>query len=116
MPPRPSSRSAPARHSSSRARVPDNTALGYAWVALLAFVALSSFGIHTIRLWGPFSPIQLLSLLTLASLVLAVDFARNDRIEAHRQSMLWVYAMALVLTGMFTLWPGRVMHEVLFGA
>ena len=99
-----------ARKGTRRHRV-----LGYAWVALLAFVALGSFGIHTIRLWGSFSPIHILSLVTLVSLVAAVAFARNGAIEAHRQTMLWVYALALVLTGSFTLWPGRIMHQVLFG-
>lgn len=88
-------------------------ALGYAWVALLGFVALGSFGIHTLRIWGVFSPIHVLSVITLVSLALAVAFARTGRIEAHRQTMLWVYALALVLTGLFTLWPGRIMHAVL---
>ena len=30
--------------------------------------------------------------------------------------MAWVYALALVVTGLFTLWPGRIMHQVLFGS
>lgn len=89
--------------------------LGYAWVLLLGFVALGSFGIHTSRTWGSFSPIHVLSIVTLVSLALAVGFARAGKIEAHRQTMLWVYAMALVLTGLFTLLPGRVMHVVVFG-
>ena len=90
-------------------------ALGYAWVVLLTFVALSSFGIHIIRVWGLFSPIHILSVLTILMLVFAVAVARLGKITTHRQTMLWVYAMALVLTGFFTLWPGRIMHQVLFG-
>jgi uncharacterized membrane protein len=29
--------------------------------------------------------------------------------------MVWIYALALILTGLFTLWPGRIMNQVLFG-
>ena len=90
--------------------------LGWIWVLLLGFVAIGSFAIHTIRLWGPFSPIHILSIVTLVSLAMAIVFARAGKIEAHRQTMAWVYALALVVTGLFTLWPGRIMHQVLFGS
>jgi uncharacterized membrane protein len=30
--------------------------------------------------------------------------------------MLLLFWLALVLTGAFTFWPGRVMHAVVFGA
>ena len=42
--------------------------LGYLWVALMAGVAISGLFIHELRMVGPFSPIHILSLLTLASL------------------------------------------------
>ncbi|MBZ9799284.1 DUF2306 domain-containing protein [Mesorhizobium sp. ES1-4] len=48
-------------------------ALGRVWVGLMALVALSSFFIWTIRLWGPFSPIHLLSVF--AALVVAAAAA-----------------------------------------
>jgi uncharacterized membrane protein len=38
--------------------------LGWIWVALMAVVALSSFWIHQIRLFGPWGPIHLLSIFT----------------------------------------------------
>ena len=37
--------------------------LGYLWASVMAVVAISSFFIFELRLWGPFSPIHLLSLL-----------------------------------------------------
>ena len=40
--------------------------LGWIWVLLMAAVAASSFWIHQIRLVGPWSPIHLLSIFTLA--------------------------------------------------
>ncbi|MGX7873879.1 DUF2306 domain-containing protein [Mesorhizobium sp. ORM6] len=47
---------------------PLHRALGRVWVALMATVAGSGLFIWTIRLWGPFSPIHLLSLFVLAML------------------------------------------------
>jgi uncharacterized membrane protein len=41
--------------------------LGWIWVLLMASVAVSSFWIHQIRLVGPWSPIHLLSIFTLAA-------------------------------------------------
>jgi uncharacterized membrane protein len=46
---------------------------------------------------------------------LAVFAASRGRIEAHRRAMLSIYALALIVTGLFTLWPGRIMHRVVFG-
>lgn len=88
---------------------------GRVWVALMVIVAVSSFFIWTIRLWGPWSPIHLLSVGTLVSLTYAVGMARIRNIAAHRRTMQATYAGALVITGFFTLLPGRIMHEVLFG-
>jgi uncharacterized membrane protein len=64
---------------------------------------------------GPFSPIHLLSLFTLAMLPLAVLHARNHRVERHRKAMTSIFVGALVIAGAFTLLPGRVMHAVVFG-
>ena len=90
--------------------------LGYAWVVLMAGVAISGLFIHEIRIFGPFSLIHLLSLLTLASLWFAVTRARRGDIAGHRRVMILLFWLALILTGAFTFWPGRVMHEVLLGA
>ena len=90
--------------------------LGYAWVALLASVAISGLFIHQIRMFGLFSPIHLLSLFTLASLWVAVSRARRGDIAGHRLIMLLLFWLTLVLAGAFTFWPGRVMHRVVFGA
>ena len=89
--------------------------LGYLWVALMAGVAISGLFIHELRMAGPFSPIHLLSLITLASLWVAVSRARHRDIAGHRRVMILLFWLALVLTGLFTFWPGRVMHGVIFG-
>ncbi|MXZ81039.1 MAG: DUF2306 domain-containing protein, partial [Gammaproteobacteria bacterium] len=89
--------------------------IGGIWVALMAGVAISGFWIHEIRLFGPFSPIHLLSVLTLSILIFSMVCVRIGRIDGHRRSMILLYLMGLVLTGAFTLLPGRIMHAVFFG-
>ena len=90
--------------------------LGWAWVGLMTYVAASSFFISSdLRLWRAFSPIHLLSIWTLFSLAMAVNHARQGNIRQHKIWMVLLYILALLVTGVFTLWPGRVMHGVLFG-
>jgi uncharacterized membrane protein len=87
---------------------------GRLWVALMLVVALSSFFIHTIRLWGIWSPIHLLSLFTILSLAGGVWMIRRRNVQAHRRIMQGTFGGALVVAGIFTFAPGRIMHEVLF--
>jgi uncharacterized membrane protein len=88
---------------------------GWAWAILMMLVAGTSLFIHTIRMWGPWSPIHLLSLFTLAVVPIAVWRARRHDVRSHRQAMIWIFALALVVTGLFTLAPGRIMNKVVFG-
>ena len=90
--------------------------LGCSWVLLMMYVSVSSFFISSLRLWGAFSPIHLLSVWTLFSLGMAIYHAREGNIRQHKIWMVLLYVLALLVTGVFTLWPGRVMHAVLFGA
>lgn len=90
--------------------------IGWIWVVLMAVVAASSFWIHQIRLVGPFSPIHLLSIFTLVMLPLAVWRAHTHRVADHRRIMIMTFVGALVIAGLFTLLPGRIMNRVIFGA
>ena len=90
-------------------------ALGYIWVSLMLFVSISSFFIHEIKLWGNYSPIHLLSIWTIFSVGLAIYFVRVGNIKRHRQVMIALYGFALILTGLFTLLPGRAMNQLVFG-
>lgn len=90
-------------------------ALGYVWSILMLVVAVSSFWIHGMRLWGPWSPIHLLSVLVLVMLPLAILHARRHAVQRHRYTMIGLFSGALVIAGLFTLVPGRIMHQVLFG-
>src|SRR5215475_6127354 len=90
--------------------------VGWIWVALMAVVAASSFWIHQIRMVGPFSAIHLLSIFTLVMLPLAVWRAHTHRVADHRRIMILMFVGALVVAGLFTLLPGRIMHHVIFGS
>jgi uncharacterized membrane protein len=90
-------------------------AVGWTWAALMMLIAGTSLFIHTIMVWGPWSPIHLLSLFTLALVPLAVWRARQHDVRSHRAAMIWIYALALIVTGLFTLAPGRIMNKVTFG-
>ena len=91
-------------------------AIGALWVLLMVVVAVSSFFIHTIRLWGPWSPIHLLSIFTLGSLPFAVYYAHRHDVPHHRLAMSSIFVGGLVIAGLFTFVPGRIMHAVLFGS
>jgi uncharacterized membrane protein len=79
-------------------------------------VTISAFFIHTIRLWGPWSPIHLLALFTLIMLPFAMLQAHRHAVERHRRAMISIFVGALVIAGLFTLLPGRIMRAVVFGS
>src|SRR5437773_10841131 len=91
--------------------IPHRT-VGWLWAGLMLAVVLSSFFIHTIRMWGPFSPIHLLSVLTLITLPLAVWRAPQDDVGKHQRAELGPVLGVLVLARVFTLLPRRHMHRV----
>ena len=100
--------------SAPKGTIPHRT-IGWVWVALMLAVSVSAFWIHTIRLWGPWSPIHLLAIFTLVMLPVAVLHARRHRVRQHRMAMLSLFFGALVIAGLFTLYPGRIMYAVVFG-
>jgi uncharacterized membrane protein len=89
--------------------------VGFTWAALLMFIAASGFLIHELRMFGPWSVIHLLSILVLITVPMAAWAAHSHRVKSHRNAMIQIYVFALIGAGLFTLLPGRVMHEVVFG-
>jgi uncharacterized membrane protein len=89
--------------------------VGWIWVALMVVVSVTAFWIHEIRLWGPWSPIHLLAIFTLVMLPLAVLHARRHAVARHRNAMIGIFTGALLVAGLFTFVPGRIMHAVMFG-
>jgi uncharacterized membrane protein len=86
--------------------------IGRIWVGLLSATALSSFFIKTS---GQFSWIHLLSVMTLVFIVRGVLHARNGRIKDHKSTMISLYFGSLIIAGLFTFAPGRLLNRLVFG-
>jgi len=83
---------------------------GWTWVILMLAVAISS-------LWIPkfmhLSWIHVFTLVTLVSLPLGVYRARTHQVQAHRGTMVGLFTGGLVIAGLFTLIPGRLLGNAL---
>ncbi len=101
--------------ASPKGTLPHRT-VGWAWVALMATVCVTAFFIHELRVWGEWSPIHLLAVFTLVMLPVAVWHAHRHQVASHKRAMTSLFLGALVIAGIFTLWPGRIMHRVVFGS
>src|SRR5262245_54710358 len=82
--------------------------LGRAWAVLMFGVAISSFWITGIAGPGRFSVIHLLSIFTVASLVIAIWAIRTGRVRIHRFTMIGIFAGGLIGAGAGALVPGRL--------
>ena len=88
--------------------------LGWLWVTLMAVAALSSFFIRTIHP-GHFSPIHILSVVTLLALPSGIYAIRRGNVQRHRWTMIGLFTGGLVIAGLFTLLPSRLLGHVFFG-
>jgi len=102
----------------SRKGAPWHRALGYTYLTLMCFTAISTLWVHQLMPNGPFfglSPIHLLIPLVLLGAYNAIQGARTHNIARHRYAMLGVYIGGILIAGGFTFVPGRIMHAVVFG-
>ncbi len=91
-------------------------AIGYIWTTIMIIVAASSLFINDIRMIGPFSLIHIFSINVLLMIPLAMWHASQGNMKGHGRNMKLTFWSALVIAGLFTLLPGRIMHQVLFGS
>ncbi len=89
--------------------------IGYVWAGLMTLVAASSFWIHQINQFRGFSVIHLLSIYVLVGVPAAVLAARRGAIRNHRMSMIGLFTGGLIIAGIFTLAPGRMLGHLVFG-
>ena len=94
---------------------PMHKLLGRIWIVLMITTALASFFIHELDLLAGFSPIHILSVMTLAGCVQAVRLARARRIKEHMRIVKSLYFGGIGIAGLFTLLPGRIMNRMIFG-
>lgn len=87
--------------------------VGYLWVSLMLYVSISSFWIHSLQVLGLFSPIHLLSIFTIWTLFESIRAARSNNLVRHQRMMKLLYILGLIITGLFTLLPNRIMFQVL---
>lgn len=88
--------------------------LGTVWVGLMALTAVTAIFIREINAGG-LSPVHLfipLALFGLVGLARSVQLRQRRR---HRGIVLGLYFGALIVPGLFTLIPGRLMHAIVFG-
>lgn len=88
-------------------------ALGRLWAGSMWAGALVSLGLVGIN--GGISPIHPLSVAVLAMIPLGVHRARTGRIDAHAGGFQIMYAGALIVAGLFTFAPGRILYTLAFG-
>jgi uncharacterized membrane protein len=89
--------------------------LGWGWVVLMSLVALTSAGITVRNGPGHYSFIHGISAGVMLLLTLAIWRIRRGDIRRHARAMTGVFIGGLIIAGGFTLLPGRIMHEVIFG-
>jgi uncharacterized membrane protein len=86
---------------------------GRVWAALMLTVAISS-------LWIPrflhLTWIHLFTLLTLVALPLAIYKIRTGNVKGHAAAMRGLFIGGLVVAGVFTLAPGRILGDLLWHA
>jgi uncharacterized membrane protein len=90
---------------------PSHRRIGWTWVTLMFIVAVSS-------LWLPsflhFTWIHIFTLITLISLPLALWRIRHGNVAGHAAAMKGLYIGGLVVAGIFTLIPGRLLGNLLW--
>lgn len=87
---------------------------GYAWVTAMALVAGSSFWISGFGLIGPFSPIHILSMVTLVGLYTGIRAAIAGNHHGHRRAMTNM-AWGLAAAGLLNFLPGRLTNRIVLG-
>lgn len=89
--------------------------LGYVWVASMAVTAISSFFLQTINP-GSFSFIHALSAWTMIGLPMGLAAVRRRKIAEHRKHMTSMFTGGMLVAGLFSFLPGRLMWHLFFAA
>jgi uncharacterized membrane protein len=92
-------------------------AFGYAWVTCMLGAALSGVFIRDYQLpnIAGYTPIHILIPVTFFSLWRAFTYLAQGNYRGHQLTMQWTYALACVVTGLFTLLPKRLLGQFFFG-
>lgn len=85
--------------------------LGWIWVGLMLTAAVSSFWITGTD--GAYSAVHILSVVILITVPLAVLAIRRGKTGTHRRAMIAIFSTGLILPGLFTLLPHRLLGRLM---
>jgi uncharacterized membrane protein len=88
--------------------------LGYSWVVSMAATAVSSFFLTGLN-GDKFSLIHLLSVWTVIALPMGIAAARSHDIKTHGKRMTGMFVRGMLVAGLFSFLPGRMMWSIFFG-
>ena len=88
--------------------------LGRIWLGLMFTTAVSTLFIRHLN-DGNLSFIHMFTLLTFIAIPQSILSARQGRIEKHKRQVAGFYAGSLLVAGMFSFLPGRLMWHWAFG-
>lgn len=87
--------------------------LGWVWVAAMASTAISSFWITGIN-GSSFSWIHGLSAWTVIGLPMGIYAIRRKQVQKHAKAMTGMFLGGMIIAGLFTFLPGRMMWHLFF--
>lgn len=93
---------------------PGHRQLGYVWSVAMLLTALDSLFVTTGRP-GHFSPIHILSVVTIVLVPVLVISARRHNVARHRRTVRGMIIGALLIAGFFTFPFDRLLGHWLFG-
>lgn len=87
--------------------------LGWLWVVSMAVTAISSFFI-TGLMGASYSPIHALSVWAMIGLPFGIAAIRRKNVTSHSKHMTGMFTGGILIAGLFSFIPGRVMWKVFF--
>ena len=94
---------------------------GYMWLRLMLLISLTAIFIQEINP-GSYSLIHLLIPWTIFSIIFGIYAIKKFKVtknkvwrNLHQWTMIGLFFGALVIAGAFTLMPGRMLNEIIFG-
>jgi uncharacterized membrane protein len=94
---------------------------GYIWLGLMLLLSLTAVFIQEINP-GSYSLIHLLIPWTIFSIIFGIYAIKKFKVtknkvwrNLHQWTMIGLFFGALVIAGAFTLMPGRMLNEIMFG-
>jgi uncharacterized membrane protein len=102
----------------NRKGTPVHRLLGKIYMGLMLFTAFITLFMEALvgpKFLNHFGFLHLLSLFVLYTVPTAYRAIRVGNIKLHKRKMVGLYVGALLVAGVFTLSPGRLIHTWLFG-